>query len=217
MKIRYLGHSCFQIISDNGTCVLADPYTQVGYELPQGLSAQIVTISHAHFDHNYLQAVSGVQFVANEATVYEFNGIEIRGENSWHDEKRGALRGKNIIFKIKVDGIEFCHLGDLGESCREDLLQKIGKPDVLLLPVGGRYTIDALQAKEYADKIGAKLTIPMHYLPQDGCLDIAAIDAFLHLTDKYVPCLNGEYIFTKKSLDKHSKEIVYMERTNNAE
>ena len=216
MKIRYLGHSCFQIISDNGTCVLTDPYTQVGYELPQGLSAQIVTTSHAHFDHNYLQAVSGVQFVANEATVYEFNGIEIRGENSWHDEKQGALRGKNIIFKIKVDGIEFCHLGDLGECCRKDLLQKIGKPDVLLIPVGGRYTIDALQAKEYADKIGAKLTIPMHYLPQDGCLDIAAIDVFLRLTDKYFPCVNGEYIFTKESLDKHSKEIVYMERTNNA-
>ncbi len=212
MKIRYLGHSCFQLTSKDGTCVITDPYTKVGYELPSGLWADVVTVSHGHFDHNYTQAVpSGV--VIAQTGEYRFKGIKIKGIDSWHDEEQGALRGGNIIYKIKIDGIMVCHLGDLGQPCSAELLQKIGDVDVLLLPVGGTYTVDAAGAKAYADGIAPKTIIPMHYKPTDGKLDITSADPFLAQYNKEnilrVP--SGEIAVETETLGKDFK-IIYMER-----
>ncbi len=212
MKIRYFGHSCFQIVGENGTCIITDPYTKVGYELPAGLWADVVTVSHGHFDHNYVQAVRNGTVIA-KSSEYRFNHTKITGIDCWHDEKEGALRGANIIFKIKMDGITLCHLGDLGEPCSVELLQKIGDVDVLLLPVGGTYTIDAAGAKAYADGIAPKKIIPMHYKPADGELDIASAQPFLALYSeqeiKRVSC--GEINMDTDDLDCGEK-IIYMER-----
>ena len=201
MKITYLGHACFQITASNGTTIITDPYTRVGYELPLGLSADLVTVSHGHFDHNYLDGVKTSQ-VITEQGEYLFNGIKIVAKNSFHDEKQGALRGKNLLFCFEVDGIRICHLGDLGEACRADILEKIGEVDLLLIPVGGTYTIDAVQAKEYVEKCQPCVAIPMHFRPQDGTLDIAPISQFLDLFDaenvKNIP--DGEFEFQKVDL-----------------
>ena len=167
MKIVYLGHSCFKLIFKNGTAVITDPYTKVGYELPS-VKADVVTISHGHFDHNYLAAVSDYRLVASESKKYTYAGIEIEGIESFHDPKQGALRGGNVIFKIRGDGLTVCHFGDIGESYSDELARRIGQVDVLLLPIGGKYTIDADEAKEYVEKLGVKLVIPMHYRPKDG-------------------------------------------------
>ena len=212
MKIRYLGHSCFQLTAKDGTCVLTDPYTKVGYELPAGLWADVVTVSHEHFDHNYTQAVhSGV--VITQTGEYHFNGVKIKGIDSWHDEKQGVLRGANIIYKIRMDGVTICHLGDLGQPCSEELLQQIGDVDVLLLPVGGTYTIDAAGAKAYADGIAPKKLIPMHYKPTDGMLDITSAEPFLMLyKEEDILCVpSGEIAVEAEDLDKAFK-IIYMER-----
>ena len=99
MKIAYLGHSCFMLTSENGTRVLTDPYTKVGYELPP-TETDVVTISHSHFDHNAVSALSKYDIVANEAEKYVYGDVEIQGEKSYHDPKQGLLRGENIIFKI---------------------------------------------------------------------------------------------------------------------
>ncbi len=214
MKIRYLGHSCFQLISKNSYTVLTDPYTGVGYELPQGLTADIVTVSHGHFDHNYLEGINNEYIAIKDSAKYENENVIITGIDCFHDNKRGQLRGKNVIFKILMDGLDICHFGDLGEPLSSELLQKIGAPDILLIPVGGTYTIDAKQAKEYAEKIPAKAVIPMHYRPQDGVLDITDGNSFLSLCKEeevlYVP--NGEYVFDIEKWQKNDKTVVFMER-----
>lgn len=209
MKIRYYGHSCFRLVSDNGTTVITDPYTNVGYELPKGLSADVVICSHGHFDHNFVQAVKA-QKVISESGEYAVKDIRIIGEKCWHDCMQGRLRGDNILYKIIVDGITFCHFGDLGEPCSQSLLDKIGASDVWLIPVGGTYTIDALQAKEYVERLAPKLVIPMHYKPSDGALDIAAAENFLRLFEN-VKTNEGEAEIARQSLSG-SRQILYMER-----
>ena len=214
MKITYLGHSCFCIESKDGVKLITDPYTRVGYELPKGLTADIVLVSHGHFDHAFVAAVEGNPTVLTNAGDYTVKGITIHGADSWHDPKQGALRGKNVIFQFTVDGITFCHFGDLGESYCEKTAKQVAGADIWLIPVGGTYTIDALQAKEYADKINPKVLIPMHYRPEDGALDIARIDDFLTKVDidKVLACFDGECEFSAEDLDELSGKIIYMER-----
>lgn len=211
MRIRYFGHSCFQICAD-GVTLLTDPYTNVGYELPEGLETDVLTMSHGHFDHHYAEAVRAKTRL-EKAGKYLVNGMIIEGTDSAHDAECGRLRGRNVIFRWTMGGVTFCHLGDLGEPYSEEIAEKIGKPDVLFLPVGGTYTLDAAQAKVYADKIGAKITIPMHYRPEDGALDITSCEPFLtqYAKGRVRVVQQGEYEFTKESLDAELP-IVYMER-----
>lgn len=208
MKIRYLGHSCFELTSKKGVKIITDPYTRVGYELPSPLTADIITVSHAHFDHNYTQAISDGCIVSGLG-VTEIDGVKIEGIESFHDEKKGMLRGKNIVYKITMDGIRVCHLGDLGEPCNPALVDKIGAVDVLLLPVGGTYTIDAIGAKAYADALQPKTVIPMHYKPSDGALDIDGIQTFLSLypQEKIIVAVDGN-----AEIDESTNGILYMER-----
>ena len=178
MKIKYLGHACFQLISSNGTTIITDPYTQVGYELPDGLKADAITVSHAHFDHNYTKNINCPNVISTlgESLV---KGIRVFGIESYHDEQQGKMRGNNIIYKYEIDNLTVCHLGDLGEPVSLSLLNKIGEVDVLLLPVGGKYTIDEKQAHDYVVALAPKVVIPMHFKPIDGILDIREIGPFL--------------------------------------
>lgn len=210
MKIEYLGHSCFKITAKDGTSVLTDPYTRVGYELPENISADIVTVSHSHFDHNYIQAVVGKPKIITTKDRQSLNGIEIEGVSSWHDERSGALRGANIIFKLNIDGLRICHLGDLGEPCSPSLIKAIGRVDILLIPVGGTYTIDAITAKRFVDEIAPKVVIPMHYRPSDGTIDITDEKQFLSLFDRveYV----GDNPLCITALTEEKTKIVFMER-----
>jgi len=214
MRIIYLGHSCFSIESNAGTKIVTDPYTKVGYELPKGIQADIVLVSHGHFDHNYMQAIEGNPVVFKEAGKYITKDIPIVGVDSWHDPKQGALRGHNVIFKFIVDGVTLCHFGDLGEAYSEELAEKIAGADVWLLPIGGTYTIDAAQALEYVKKLKPKAVIPMHYRPKDGCLDIAGAESFLSLVKDFsvISCKNGVYTLEKADLKVGETQIIYMER-----
>ena len=215
MKIEYLGHSCFLLTAENGVRVLTDPYTKVGYELPKGLQADIITVSHGHFDHNYTSAVCNPASIVDTVEGYAQSGVEIHGEESFHDPKQGALRGKNIIFKITMDGITFCHFGDLGEGYSEAFKPKL-QADVWLIPVGGTYTIDPAQAKEYIENCKPKLVIPMHYKPLDGALDIQPSSTFLNECPwEITECKNGEFFLKKEDLPKKSAQILYMERKKN--
>lgn len=206
MKIRYLGHSCFECTDKNGTVLITDPYTQVGYELPRGLRADIVTVSHGHFDHNYIVAVQAKNVVDfPSGGVYE--GVEICGVECYHDPKFGALRGKNIAFKFVMDGLTVCHMGDIGEEVSKELVKRIGKVDVLLVPVGGTYTVDALGAKAYVDAISPNVVIPMHYKPADGTIDITDIQPFLDVCGVDYVSVKGEMQITADT-----RGVIYMER-----
>ncbi len=208
MKIRYLGHSCFEITSKEGTVVITDPYQGVGYSLPDGLTADIVTLSHDHFDHNYAQAIQAKRVIST-VTDYKAETIEIHGISSYHDGEKGKLRGKNIIYKITMDGITLCHMGDIGEECTPSLVEKIGEVDVLFVPVGGTYTVDAVGAKKYSKALTPDAVIPMHYRPIDGNLDIAGIQPFFALSigENIIPVLDGVI-----ELDGTQTGIIYMER-----
>ncbi len=208
MKIRYLGHSCFEITSGNGTKIITDPYDGVGYSMPKGLTADIVTVSHGHFDHNYIEGVSA-RFVLTETSAFSNENIEIVGVSSYHDSKEGKLRGENIIYKLTVDGITLCHMGDIGEECSMDLVKKIGKVDVLLIPVGGTYTIDGAGAEKYIRALSPKMVIPMHYKPLDGNLDIVGIQEFLRLFEKERIISIPDGIV---EINEQTTGILYMER-----
>ncbi len=211
MNVCYLGHSCFKITSAQGTSIITDPYTGVGYELPSSLSADAVTTSHAHFDHNFTQAVQ-TDNVISTLGAHSVADIEILGIASWHDDKRGALRGKNIIYKYNVDGIIVCHLGDLGEDISAELVERIGAVDVLMLPVGGTYTIDALQAKVLTEKLAPKIVIPMHF-KSDGKLDICDVSVFLkEFPSSIIQKANGNWVELEKQALPDTLQIVYLER-----
>ena len=208
MKVRYLGHSCLEFTSADGVKIITDPYTKVGYELPSGLTADILTLSHSHFDHCYSQAVIFRKLVT-QTGAFLLNGVEIEGIPTYHDSQQGALRGNNIVYKITFDGITVCHLGDIGEECSPSLVEKIGKVDVLCVPVGGTYTVDALGAKKYADMLAPKAVIPMHYKPKDGALDITDAHPFLDLYEekKITRIVNGE-----TQIDGQTRGLIFMER-----
>ena len=214
MKIEYFGHSCFRLTSSAGVRLITDPYTRVGYELPCGISADIITVTHAHFDHNYVDGISDFKEIWNIAGKQAFGEVKANAILCNHDEKGGMLRGKNLIFKIEMDGLVLCHLGDLGEKYSSALEEQIGKTDVLFLPVGGTYTIDAVQAKEYVDALKPKLVIPMHYRPNDGTIDISSAEAFLKLCKDNVKATQSknELELSKEDLLDFATEIIYMER-----
>lgn len=212
MKLEYFGHSGFRIKNEQGVTIFTDPYTRVGYELPTNLQANIVTVSHGHFDHNYVAAVGGSPVVVAQAGEYICKGVKIVGEQSWHDQKQGALRGGNIIFKMEIDGLTVCHFGDLGEAYSEELAEKLSGTDIWLIPVGGTYTIDAMQAKEYVQRLAPKIVIPMHYRPLDGTLDITDASPFLKGAESVVHCPQGEIEITQADLEEGRTKIIYMER-----
>lgn len=184
MKIEYLGHSCFKLTESTGTSVVCDPYgAEVGYKMP-AVKADLVTVSHNHFDHNAVKNVGGKPKVLDGDCNLDFNGVKITAIKSFHDGVRGKKRGENTIFKFRMDGIDICHLGDLGEACSPELIELILPVNVLLIPVGGNYTIDAEMAKEYVERIMPEVVIPMHYRTKDCKIDIDKADDFLEMFDE---------------------------------
>lgn len=180
MKIKYYGHSCFLLETDGGLRLLTDPYTGIGYALPC-VKAEVVVRSHDHFDHNYTEGVAGVREVIEAAGEYRCGDVKIKGIPSFHDEAKGAKRGKNVIFRFEADGVTVCHMGDIGEPASAELAEAIGQTDILMLPVGGTYTVDARGALNYIEAIRPKIVLPMHYKTNDCTLDIAPVGEFLAL------------------------------------
>lgn len=212
MKIEYLGHSCFCLTTEIGKKIITDPYQGVGYCLPDGLSADIVTVSHEHFDHNAVHCLQSVTSVVKESGTHFIDGITFHGLPTWHDDKQGKLRGKNTIYIIEADGLSVAHLGDLGEENNLALIQALKDIDILLIPVGGTYTITAEQAKRYIEQISPKVAVPMHYLPNDGTLDIAKADAFLSLFEDVAYATEDGILLDKDVFTKGKTQIIFMER-----
>ncbi len=181
MKVKWLGHSSFLITSDVGTRVITDPYTP-NEKLTYGEikeSADIVTVSHEHGDHNNVAAVGGNPEVVREAA--KVRGITFRGISTYHDDADGSKRGNNTIFCFEMDGMVVCHLGDLGHPLSEQQVKEIGRVDILLIPVGGNYTIDAKVATEVCNKLTPGVVIPMHY-QNERCpgFPVSGVDDFLN-------------------------------------
>jgi L-ascorbate metabolism protein UlaG (beta-lactamase superfamily) len=169
------------IISDVGTKIITDPYL-TGGNLNYGEireSADVVTVSHDHSDHNNVAAVQGNPKVVSETVTTDVKGIKLKGIPCYHDDAQGKQRGKNIIFCFEIDGIRVCHLGDLGHPLSDKEVAELGKVDILLIPVGGFYTIDARVAGQVCDRLKPKVIIPMHFKNNRCAYSIAGVDEFL--------------------------------------
>ncbi|HEY33616.1 MAG TPA: MBL fold metallo-hydrolase [Dehalococcoidia bacterium] len=179
MKIKWLGHASFLITLDNGTRIITDPYI-VGSGLRYGEikeAADVVTVSHDHFDHNNVASVGGNPQVVKGPG--EAKGIKFEGVPTYHDTSGGSERGNNTIFCMDIDGVRVCHLGDLGHPLSDQQVADIGKVDVLLIPVGGFFTIDAKVASEVCDKLNPRVIVPMHYKNEKCEFPISGVDDFL--------------------------------------
>ncbi len=187
MEVIYLGHSSFKIKGKTAT-VVTDPYDAKCGKFPKDTTADIVSISHHHSDHDQVKLVGGNPFVVDGAGEYEVKGVSVVGVQSWHDDKEGADRGPNIIYVIEIDGLRICHLGDLGHKLTDGQLDEIGSIDIALVPVGGIYTIDAKSAVEVTKQLDPWVIIPMHYqTPQLKLANqLAGVEMFLKELGKEV-------------------------------
>ncbi len=167
MEIKYLGHASF-LIKTKTAKLVTDPYDSemVGLKFPK-TEADIVTVSHNHKDHNQVKNVSGINgvepLIIDMAGEFEKIGVRVFGFQSFHDKTKGSERGENILYKIEAEGISVLHCGDLGVIPEESFLETIGEVDILMVPVGGFYTIDAEEAAQLVRKIEPSIVIPMHY------------------------------------------------------
>ena len=179
MKIKWLGHSCFLITTENGIKILTDPFdAQVGYPLPS-VEADIVTTSHDHFDHGYVETVKGSFIHVSDAGSHVECGIHINGVSTFHDEVGGKKRGKNVIFVFEIDGLRLCHCGDLGHLPTDTQKKAIGNIDIMMLPVGGTFTVDAEEACKTIEILKPAVTIPMHYKTPAMNFPITGVDKFI--------------------------------------
>lgn len=176
MKIQWIGHSSFRITGSK--TVITDPYGDIGLQFPD-VRADIVTVSHTHYDHNAIDAVKGEPAIVDDAGPHRVAGIEVTGYNTAHDDQQGALRGMNTVFIIQMDGTRVAHLGDLGCMPDHNVLGALQGVDVLLIPVGGNYTIDAATAAEIVRLIQPRVTIPMHYKTKGMKVNVSGVEDFL--------------------------------------
>ena len=181
MKLEWIGHACFRLTAENGTVIVTDPYDDsVGIRVPK-LEADLVTISHEHHDHNNLSMISGQPQVAQGAKPAQIRGITTQAVASYHDDKGGALRGRNNVRIFYIDKLKVVHMGDQGCWPAEPVMQAILNADVMMIPVGGYYTIDAQGAKEIIDLACPKCVIPMHYKTKHCTYPIAGVEPFLEI------------------------------------
>ena len=165
MRIRWLGHSCFLITSGKGTRIITDPFTadKATTYKEVTLEADIVTSSHDHFDHNHVSSIKGNPEILRSVVDTAIKGIKIKTVHTWHDEHQGKERGPNLVFCFNVDGVNICHMGDTGERLQKSYIDAMGRVDVMLMPVGGVFTLDCGPAMEQCLAVEPKILIPMHY------------------------------------------------------
>jgi L-ascorbate metabolism protein UlaG (beta-lactamase superfamily) len=200
LQIRWHGHSCFEITND--VTLVTDPHDgkSIGIHAPT-VSGDIILISHDHYDHNSIKTVEkdDSKVITDERKRTVAN-IDIKGIESFHDECHGEKRGKNIIYKFTMNGITFCHLGDIGHEIDEEIAQKIGDVDILFIPIGGTFTVDANQAWNIIDKIKPKIAVPMHYKIGGLSLPITGIDPFLERNKYKILKVGNEIDIEKEDL-----------------
>jgi L-ascorbate metabolism protein UlaG (beta-lactamase superfamily) len=208
MKLKWLGHSCFILTASNGVKVLMDPFGEgYGYEVPSA-EADLVTISHQHRDHNNTGAATGPFTLIDSPGSYDKDGVHITGIAAAHDSVGGSQRGKNTIFKVTMDGVNVCHCGDLGHLLAPGQAREIGKVDVLLLPVGGFFTIDAAMATQVTGQLSPTVIIPMHYKVGGVNLPIQGVEPFVKAMGSARKLDVQEIELTPDNLEKYAGVVV---------
>ena len=214
MTIIWHGQSLFEITTSRGknnqVNIVIDPFSQeVGLRLPK-LEPNIVLSTHEHYDHNNVKAVGGNYFLIEGPGEYEIREIFIQGIPAFHDDLQGKERGKTTIFTIEAEELRLCHLGDLGQKeLTPDQLEKIGEIDILMIPVGGNYTISGKEAVKIMSQIEPKIIIPMHYALPKLKVKLEGAEKFLKTMGiKKIEPVNKLTIKKKELAEEEAKIIV---------
>ncbi len=208
MRIVWHGHACFEV--NDGITVVIDPHDgkSIGIARPS-LEADLVFVSHNHFDHNCTKVVKGNPLIV-ESTVNEtIMGVRTRALQTYHDTVDGRKRGNNRIYRFEMDGVSFCHLGDLGHTLSDGTLEALGPIDVLFVPVGSVFTIDGETAWRLVNKIDPRIAVPMHYRVRGLSLSIRPVGDFLDQVNVPVTRVGNEIIFEKEDLPEDTEIWVF--------
>ena len=200
LQIRWHGHSCFEIT--NEVTLVTDPHDgkSIGIHAPN-VTGDIILVSHDHYDHNSVKSVEKEgSKVITDTRKRNISNVEIKGIESFHDECCGEKRGSNIIHKFTMEDITFCHMGDLGHDLDEDTVQKIGDVDILFIPIGGTFTLDAKQAWRIIKKVKPRIAVPMHYKIGGLSLPITGIEPFLEESKYEILKVGNEIDIEKEDL-----------------
>lgn len=208
MKLTWLGHACFVLENSEGRKLMTDPFdASVGYPLP-GVEVEVVTVSHSHFDHAAIDVVPGDNIIVRDTEPISAAGFKILGVDSFHDDEEGGLRGRNRIYVIQADGVRICHCGDLGHLLSDKEADAIGEIDVLLIPVGGVYTINAEKAAVIVERLKPRVTIPMHYKTPVLKFELEPVDEFLKHYSNYQQLETNTIQLTPETLDSYKPVVV---------
>jgi L-ascorbate metabolism protein UlaG (beta-lactamase superfamily) len=210
MRIKWLGHACFLITSKGGLRVITDPYA-VGGGINYSLiteSADVVLVSHDHDDHNNVSAVQGKPEVVKGSGTKTAKGIPFKGVATSHDASQGSQRGPNTAFCFTIDDLKLCHLGDLGHVLSPLQVTEIGAVDVLFVPVGGFFTIEATVANQVCDQLKPKIAIPMHFKTSKCAYPIASVDGFLKGRRDVRKVAGSEVEFEREKLPTATEIVV---------
>lgn len=179
MDLTWLGHACFRIRGREGIVLTDPPDPRSGHAIPK-TEAHLVTMSHQHPGHASMKSVGGEPVVLTGPGEYEVQEILVTGIATFHDEEKGAARGKNTVFSIRVDELTVCHLGDLGHVLPATDLERVGQVDVVLVPISGAETnLSAAMAAEVIHQLEPKVVVPMSYDPEVRKKD-GAFERLLH-------------------------------------
>lgn len=210
MTIIWHGQSCFEIVG--GVKIVIDPYSEdIGLRLPK-LTADILLSTHNHPDHNNLKAVGGNYFSVTGPGEYEAKGVYIQGIESWHDSSEGKERGQNTVYLIEAEDLRICHLGDFGQKeLTPEQVETLGEVDVLMIPVGGVYTISDKEALKVMSQVEPKITIPMHYSIPKLKIKLEGVDKFLKALGAKSVIPQPKLTIKKKDLSTEEAKIVVLE------
>ena len=164
MLIRHIGHAEFLVETESGIRIVTDPYGEgCGYPVKK-MKADAALVSHGHHDHNAVDTLEDLKTVIDREGIYTpASGIRVTALKSFHDDVHGSKRGETLLFLIEAEGLRIVHLGDLGCIPEEEQIRQLSRPDVLMIPAGGFYTIDGKTAHILAEKLQARVILPMHY------------------------------------------------------
>lgn len=217
MEIKYIAHSCFEIRGKDVKIVI-DPYDpkKAHYDIPK-LKADLVLSTHDHFDHNNIDVVEDYKLAVTTPGEYEIEGVYVEGIQTYHDKKEGEDRGLNTIYQITIDDFNILHLGDLGHTLSQETLEKILDIDILLIPVGGKYTINASDAAKVISTIEPGIVVPMHYQGEESnelSKDLDKLEKFLDEMGGNGDIRKVDKLKVSKSSIPEETEVVVVEPTH---
>jgi len=208
MEIIALGHSGFRLRGKDVTIVIDPPHSSVGGSL-KGITADIICVTHDHPGHNNVAAIGGTPRIVKGPGEYEIGGVLITALRTFHDAKQGAERGSNTVYIIHMEDLVICHLGDLGHELTAAQQQEASGADILMLPIGGKSTIDATKAAEINAELEAGVTIPMHYkTDKPGTAELAPVNAFCQAVGVPVPDPLPKFVITRATVTVEPQVVI---------